>query len=56
MGFRELALAAALARLAACASTQGPPKPHELLAPERAGVSGAFEPFLMAAKLWARAG
>ena len=52
MGLRELALAAALASLAACASTQGPPKPHELPAPQRAGVSGAFEPLLTAAKLW----
>lgn len=52
MGLRELALAAALATLAACASTQGPPKPHELPALQRAGVSGAFEPLLMAAKLW----
>ena len=52
MGSRELALAAALASLAACASTQGPPKPHELPAPRRAGVSGAFEPLLTAAKLW----
>ncbi len=52
MGSRELALAAALATLAACASTQGPPKPYELPAPQRAGVSGAFEPLLTAAKLW----
>jgi peptidase M48-like protein len=51
MGLRELALAAALATLAACAS-QGPPKPHELPAPQRAGVAGAFEPLLTAAKLW----
>jgi peptidase M48-like protein len=52
MGSRELALAAALASLVACASTQGPPKPHELSAPQRAGVAEALEPLLMAAKLW----
>ena len=52
MGLRALALAAALASLAACASTQGPPKPHELPASQRAGVSGALEPLLTAAKLW----
>ena len=52
MGLWELALAAALASLAACASIQGPPKPHELPAPQRAGVSGALEPLLTAAKLW----
>jgi Zn-dependent protease with chaperone function len=52
MGLRELALAAALAVLSACASTQGPPKPHDLAAPQRAAVSGALEPLLTAAKLW----
>ena len=52
MGLRELALAATLASLAACASTQGPPKPHELAASQRAGVSGTLEPLLTAAKLW----
>ena len=52
MGSRELALAAGLASLVACASTQGPPKPHELPAPQRAGVAEALEPLLMAAKLW----
>ena len=52
MGLRALALVAALASLAACASTQGPPKPHELPASQRAGVSGALEPLLTAAKLW----
>jgi len=51
MGLRELALAATLVTLTACAS-QGPPKPHELPAPQRAGVSAAFEPLLTAAKLW----
>jgi Zn-dependent protease with chaperone function len=52
MGLRELALAAALASLAACASTQGGAKPHELPVAQRAGVSGALEPLLVAAKLW----
>lgn len=52
MGLRALALVAALASLAACASTQGPPKPHELPASQRASVSGALEPLLMAAMLW----
>jgi predicted Zn-dependent protease len=51
MGLRQFALAAALIYLSACAS-QGPPKPHELPAPQRADVSAAFEPLLTAAKLW----
>jgi Zn-dependent protease with chaperone function len=52
MGLRELTLAAALVPLAACASMQSPPKPHELAASKRASVSGALEPLLTAAKLW----